>query len=153
MKSLTAQSIVLHDCFLPCCHRPYAQIKVSWLLVCLSAYWKPFFGSALRLLYPVCTVARLIYPPVRDSQWSSISFQTYEIPLVYAKPTTPDRLVLLLSSMSQFLSVCFPSDFHGRELPFKPCSRSIFILPTSQNRHSSSRLYQGTTYQWRDRIL
>ena len=153
MKSLTAQSIVLHDCFLPCCHRPYAQIKVSWLLVCFSAYWKPFFGSALRLLCPVCTVARLIYPPVRDSQWSSISFQTYEIPLVYARPTTPDRLVLLLSSMSQLLSVCFPSDFHGRELPFKPCSRSIFILPTSQNRHSSSRLYQGTTYQWRDRIL
>ena len=118
MKSLTAQSIVLHDCFLPCYHWSYAQSKVSWLLVCPSAYWKPFFGSALRLLCPVCTVARLIYPPVRDSLWSSISFQTYEILLVYARPTTPDRLVLLLSSMSQFLSVCFPSDFHGRELPY-----------------------------------
>ena len=159
MKNLTAQSTVLHSCFCPIvysvrrthstvsgnCQQPIIapifNILVSWLLVCSSAYWKPFFGSALRLLFPVCTVARLIYPPVRDSQWSSITFQTYKILLVYARPTPPDRLVLLLSSMSQFLSVCVPSDFHGRERPQSVHTRSIFILPTSQNRHSSGTAF------------
>lgn len=109
MKSLTAQSIVLHDCFLPCCHRRYAQIKVSWLLVCSSAYWKPFFGSALRLLYPVCTVARLIYPPVRDSQWSSILFR-----LAKFRWCMPNRRLLIVSCC------CSPACHNYYRFVFRP---------------------------------
>ena len=39
----------------------------------------------------------------------SILFQTLEVPLRYASAPPPDRLVLLLSRMSQYLSVWTPS--------------------------------------------
>ena len=43
--------------------------------------------------------------------------QAHKVPLRYTSAPPPDRVVVLLSTMSQLLSVCIPSDFHGGERP------------------------------------
>jgi len=71
----------------------------------------------------LCSAGLLDYEAIDED----ILSQALKVPLWYISTPPPNRAVLLLSRMSQLLSVCNPSDLHRGVRPHIDLKRTNYI--------------------------